>query len=87
MSGEAQEPEVPLSFRLDTYWKRPRGEAGPTSMSSRRLALPEVLELLLQQLTDDEYSMTRSGTVTTLVIDWSKVPEEIRDPFKFGVKR
>lgn len=79
--------EVPMSFRLSTYWKRGRGEEGPTSMDTRRISLEEALGHLLQQLTDDEFTVERRGTVTTIVIDWSKVPPEIRNPFAFGVGR
>lgn len=84
---QAAEPVVPVSFRLSTYWKLAKGQHGFTHIDSRRLTMPEVLDLLLQQLGDDEASITNEGTVTTIVIDWSKVPAEIRDPFAFGVKR
>lgn len=80
-------PVVPVSFRLSTYWKLARGQYGPTHIDSRRLCLSEVLDVALQQLSDEECTMSTNGSVTTIVIDWSKVPQEIRDPFRFGVKR
>ena len=83
----SEEPAVPLSFRLSTYGKLPKGMPGLTRVDSRRLALSEVLGLLLDQLTDGEAVMEDKDAVTTIVIDWSKVPEEIRNPFKFGVRR
>lgn len=83
----AQEAQVPVSFRLSTYWKRPRNGYGPTSMDSRRVSLPEALKLLLDQLSDEEAAVTSDGQVSTIVIDWSKVPQEIVNPFMFGVRR
>ena len=85
--GEQEEPQVPVSFRVSTYWKLPRGTAGVTQVDSKRVSLPQALLLLFQQLSEQEMTLTDEGQVTTIVIDWSKVPEEIRDPFKFGVRR
>lgn len=85
--SDSNEPAVPVSFRLSTYWKLGRGQHGLTHVDSRRLALSEALEMLLEQLTDGEATMKNDNAVTTIVIDWSKVPAEIRDPFRFGVRR
>lgn len=81
------EPVVPVSFRLSTYWKLAKGQAGITHTDTRRASLSEVLDLLLQQLGEDECSLENNGSVSTIVIDWSKVPLEIRNPFAFGVRR
>jgi hypothetical protein len=81
------EPAVPVSFRLSTYWKLGRDQAGVTHVDSRRIALSEVLDLALQQLSEDECTSETAGEVTTIVIDWAKVPQEIRNPFAFGVRR
>jgi hypothetical protein len=83
----AKEPAVPVSFRLSTYWKLPKGTPGVTHMDSRRISLPEAVMLLMQQLADDEAVITSDGEVSTIVIDWSKVPAEVRNPFAFGVRR
>lgn len=85
--SEGAEPVVPVSFRLSTYWKLARGQHGPTRIDSRRLCLSEVLDAALQQLSDGECTIDTKGPVTTIVIDWSKVPQEIRDPFASGVRR
>lgn len=87
-TGQAQQrAQAPVSFRLSTYWKLPKGVYGPTQADSRRLSLLEVLDVLLENLTEQEATVRTEGTVTTLVIDWSKVPAQIRDPFAFGVRR
>lgn len=83
----AAEPVVPVSFRLSTYWKLRKDQYGATHVDTRRVCLSEVLDLLLQQLGDDECTLENNGSVSTIVIDWSKVPEEIRNPFAFGVRR
>lgn len=89
MSTEHEEvsPLAPVSFRLSTYWKLGRGQHGLTHADSSRLALAEAIGLLLEQLSGEEAVVTEDGTVTTIVIDWSKVPPEVRDPFSFGVRR
>jgi hypothetical protein len=92
VSGEAaqeeqKKPPVPVSFRLSTYWKLARGQSGLTRADSRRISLPEAFGLLLAQLTFDECTVTSDGDKTTIVIDWAKVPPEVRNPFGFGVKR
>jgi hypothetical protein len=80
-------PPVPVSFRVSTYWKLPKGAPGITHYDSRRLALSEVLDLLLEQLSAEEATIASDGAVTVITIDWSKVPAEVRDPFSFGVRR
>lgn len=86
-AGDTAEPPMPVSFRLDTYWKLPRGAHGVTHAASRRLALSEVLDFLLTQLSDEEATVESDGTVTTVTINWDKVPQEVRNPFAFGVRR
>jgi hypothetical protein len=82
-----QVPQVPVSFRVSTYRKLPKGMHGITHVDSRRLSASEALDLILGQLTDEECTLSSDGIVTTITIDWSKVPMEIRDPFRFGVRR
>lgn len=84
MTGEAV---TPVSFRLSTYWKLGKGQHGVTHVDSRRISLGEAIGLLLDQLTEGEAATETKDGVTTIVIDWSKVPQEIRDPFRFGVRR
>ena len=85
---QAQErAHAPVSFRLSTYWKLSKGVSGIMHTDSKRIALSEVLDLLLENLTEQEARIDTDGTVTVLTIDWSKVPMEIRNPFAFGVRR
>jgi hypothetical protein len=85
---EAQEEAtVPVSFRLSTYWKLPKGMTGVTHTDSRRVSLYEALNLLLRQLSEEEATVTAEGTSTVITIDWAKVPQEIQNPFAFGVRR
>lgn len=89
MSEIAQqaEPPVPVSFRLATYWKRARNQHGLTRLETRRLSVSDVLDEVLGHLEDDAVQLASNGPVTTITIDWSKVPPEIRNPFAFGVRR
>lgn len=79
-------PAVPVSFKVTKRWKRKRSEPGLTSMSSRNLAMGEALDMILDELDDDAVTITE-GDIATIVIDWSKVPAEVRNPFDFGVRR
>lgn len=73
---------VKVSFRITTYWKRKRGEPGLTNMSSRRLQLGEALNWVMQELPDEaitvDHDFEGDNDKVTIVIDWAKVPEEIR---------
>lgn len=87
-TGQAQQrAHAPVSFRLSTYWRLPKGQAGVSQTGSGRLALPEVLDLLLQHLTEEEAAISSNGTAVVLTIDWSKVPMEVLNPFSFGARR
>jgi hypothetical protein len=91
MTATAGEPgAVPVTFRLTTYWKRGRDEHGITRFSTRRIDLHDALGLILGQLPDDAMTVELnegSSDVTTIVIDWARVPDEIRSPFEHGVRR
>lgn len=82
---------TPITFRLTTYRKLRQGEHGITSWSTKRVAASEALEVILGQLPEDalqiDLNSDANGDVTTVRIDWSKVPGEIRYPFSHGVKR
>jgi hypothetical protein len=89
---QGQEPGVTIpTFRLSSYWKLPRGTTGLTRMDSKRLCASEALEWVLDGLPEDAVTVDENtdanGDVTTIRIDWSKVPAEIRYPFEHGVKR
>lgn len=87
LAEAAPEDVVPVSFRLSTYWKLGKDRYGPTHVDSKRISLPEVLGLLWPHLSEEELAVSQDGAVTTIVIDWAKVPMEIRDPFAYGVRR
>lgn len=69
-----------VSFRVTTYFKRPRGEAGITQLATRRVSLGEAVDWILNELPDDAVAIGHdlNADVVTIVIDWSKVPDEIR---------
>ncbi len=71
-----------VSFKITTYWKRPRNEPGLTSRSSRRLQAGEALDWIVRELPEEAITMTHDHggehDAVTLRIDWTKVPEEIR---------
>ena len=75
-----------VSFRITTYWKRPRGESGLTRMGSHRMDIGRAIGWLVAELPDDSYEMRFDGAdadgsaaKTTIVIDWTKVPADIKD--------
>lgn len=82
-----QEPQVPVSFKVSAYRKLPKGVYGITHADSRRLSLSEALDVILGQLSDEECTVDSDGATTVITINWAKVPMEIRDPFRFGVRR
>jgi hypothetical protein len=43
-AGTGPAPAVPVSFRVTTYWKRRRNEAGLTQVTSQRLVVSEALD-------------------------------------------
>lgn len=69
-----------VTFQVTTYFKRPKGEPGLTRIGSRRLSLGEAVDWVLNQLSDDAVKIDHdlNTDVATIVIDWSKVPDEIR---------
>ena len=71
---------VPVDFRITTYWKRRRGEAGLTSMASRRLVLSETLDWILSELPDGAVTIEHdeTGSNVAIRICWDLVPAEIR---------
>jgi len=69
---------TPVTFRVTTYYKRKRNEPGLTQKASIRIDLGETLNWVLGELPDEAYNVTHEGNVATLVIDWNKVPYEIR---------
>lgn len=75
-----------VSFKITTYFKRPRSEGGLTRVDSHRIDAGRALGWILAELPDDSYEMRFEGdeadgsaAKTTIVIDWTKVPAEIKD--------
>lgn len=70
---------VPVEFKVTTYYKRRRGEPGLTQMASKRLVLGQALDWVLDELPDEAIIINNHNPdLTTVTIDWSKVPPEIR---------
>lgn len=69
---------TPVTFRITTYYKRRRNEAGLTQLASTRITMGEALNWLLGELPDNAVRITHDGDEVTLVLNWSRVPEEIR---------
>jgi hypothetical protein len=70
-----------VSFRVTTYFKRPRGEAGITQLNSCRLSLGDALNMVLNEIPGEAITIDHdgfTGDIVTIVIDWPKVPDEIR---------
>lgn len=69
-----------VTFQVTTYFKRPKGEAGLTRAGSVRLSAGDALGWILAELPEEAVTVDHdlNTDVATLVIDWGKVPEEIR---------
>jgi len=71
---------VPVTFRITTYYKRKRNEAGLTQLASTRINMGQALDWLIAELPADAirigYSENREEV--TFTINWSKVPAQIR---------
>lgn len=83
MSVTDTEKPAKVTFRVTTYFKRPRGQAGLTNLGSRRLCLSEALDWILAELPGDALTITPDTSggneVVTVRIDWAKVPAEVKD--------
>lgn len=83
-----------LTFRVQAYWKRPRGEPGMTSMSSVRVSPSNALMFILAEIlscqdddgSPDAVKIELNGTVATITIDWAALPVSVRNP-KIPVRR
>jgi hypothetical protein len=75
-----------VTHRVSTYYKLGKEEVGFTSVNSRRLSTSEAMDWLVGEIPEEavEISYADSGTpgqdIVTLVINWSKVADSIRDP-------
>lgn len=80
VNADEQPATPPVSFRVTTYWKRPRGYPGITHMASRRILLSEALGWILSELPDTAVTISHDTKtdLTSILIDWSRVPGEIR---------
>lgn len=78
-----------VTYRVQTYYKLAKGETGITNVSSRRLDAAAALSWILADLDSEEceaYAVTHEDSgepglnVVTVKIDWSKVPDSVRNP-------
>lgn len=80
-------PEA-VSFRVMIYRKFAKGDTGITHVGSRRLDAGNALNLICDEtwhVTHEKVEGSEWDKVT-LVIDWSKVPDSIRDPKLLGTR-
>lgn len=70
-----------VTFKVTTYWKRPRREPGLTSMSSRRLNLASALKWVTDELPDEAVDVAYDPQTDTgsYVIRWRLVPDEVKN--------
>lgn len=73
-----------VTYRISTYYKRPRSQPGLTSAASTRISLMEAIDWLVSDLPDEAITWSWEGESPddklTFVIDWSKVPDAVRAP-------
>jgi hypothetical protein len=69
-----------VTFQVTTYYKRPKGEPGITRAGSVRLSLGDALDWILDEAPDEAVTVDHDLNTdkATVVIDWSKVPDDIR---------
>lgn len=78
-------PEA-VTFRISAYHKLAKGEAGITQYSTERIRLSEALDCLFSEMPEEAVTITANLPKVVIEIDWSKVPEEVRNP-KIAVRR
>jgi hypothetical protein len=78
--GTGTQGLVPVTFRVTTYWRRPRNEPGPTRMNSERIVASQVLEWVLGEFPEEAVTINHdlATDVAIITIDWAKVPAGIR---------
>jgi hypothetical protein len=77
-----------LTFRVQSYWKLAKGEAGLTTASTRRISGSQALLWILDNMLDEQpddgtppaIDARREGMRTTIVIDWDRLPESASNP-------
>ena len=69
-----------VTFQVTTYFKRPKGEPGLTRAGSVRLSAGDALGWVLAELPEEAVTVDHDLNTdkATVVIDWAKVPDEIR---------
>lgn len=85
-------PEA-VSFTVTTYRKLAKDEPGMTQIGSRRLVLGDAITWILREMPEDAFRIAyldadgkelpdeaEFSDYCRLDIDWTKVPESIRDP-------
>lgn len=74
-----------ITFKVTSYYKLAKDETGLTQTDTRRITAVQALDWILgdiEEAADDENSVTvkHENDVLTIMIDWSKVPESIKNP-------
>jgi hypothetical protein len=74
-----------VTYRVSSYYKLAKGEAGVTSESSLRLDAAEALSWILSDMPDEAYEAVHDQSAAdwhkvTITIDWTKVPDSVRAP-------
>jgi hypothetical protein len=72
-------PEA-TSFRITTYHKLAKDEAGITQLSSERVPASVAISWVLDELPEDAVTISNDGAYEVISIDWSLVPRSIRSP-------
>jgi hypothetical protein len=68
-----------VTFRVTTYFKLAKGETGLTQLASQRVGARIALDWILSELGDGVTIHNTPGK-TLIAIEWSEVPEEVRNP-------
>lgn len=79
-------PEA-VTFKITTYYKLGRDETGLTQFSSRRLTAAQAIQWIMGEFPDETWEVVHDDPPEgedwhklALTIDWTKVPDEVRDP-------
>lgn len=69
-------------YRITTRRSLEKGETGFTTMNTRSLKASHAMGWILGDLPDGSYTMSydEKTEVSVITIDWTKVPDYIRDP-------
>lgn len=79
---DTAETPVEVTYRVYTYYKRPKGQLGITSMDTIRINADRAIGWILSDFPEDSVKSDydAAADVTTITIDWQKAGPGMSNP-------